>query len=291
MGNRRFRLMASNPLSRPSKDTAPALAELQANYGRRSPIPARFRDMSWSSWFRINSRMVARLKVGRLLLGGDAAHIHSPAVHSGHEHGHPGHAQPGLEAGPGAQGAGAPRVARHVRAGAAARDSRRAGPHRGADERDCLRGAVRPLDSRSRDGSGHHRYADVPACDRLSGQSALRHLLAGGATCRRPRAGPAGAMSQRRWRLAGRKGHCSACSIRPGSRSWPCVPQSRQRPLPVCPMPCSRGALSLALSSWRLRKRPASDSTQFSAGQTAYSWCAGWLCRFRQRRAGMDSAA
>jgi 2-polyprenyl-6-methoxyphenol hydroxylase-like FAD-dependent oxidoreductase len=79
MGHRRFRLMASTPLSRPSKDTAPALAELQAIYGQRSPIPARFRDMSWSSWFHINSRMVARLKVGRLLLGGDAAHIHSPA--------------------------------------------------------------------------------------------------------------------------------------------------------------------------------------------------------------------
>jgi len=79
MGNRRFRLMASNPLSRPSKDTAPALAELQAIYDQRSQIPVRFRDMSWSSWFRINSRMVARLKVGRLLLGGDAAHIHSPA--------------------------------------------------------------------------------------------------------------------------------------------------------------------------------------------------------------------
>ena len=27
---------------------------------------------------------------------------------------------------------------------------------------------------------GHHRYSDVPACDRLSGRSALRHLLAGG---------------------------------------------------------------------------------------------------------------
>src|SRR5271157_3230117 len=76
MGNRRFRLMASTPLG---KDTAPALAELQAIYDQRSQIPARFRDMSWSSWFRINSRMVARLKVGRLLLGGDAAHIHSPA--------------------------------------------------------------------------------------------------------------------------------------------------------------------------------------------------------------------
>ncbi len=79
MGKRRFRLMASNPLSQPSKDTAPALQELQAIYDQRSRIPARFRDMSWSSWFRINSRMVARLKVGRLLLGGDSAHIHSPA--------------------------------------------------------------------------------------------------------------------------------------------------------------------------------------------------------------------
>jgi 2-polyprenyl-6-methoxyphenol hydroxylase-like FAD-dependent oxidoreductase len=66
-------------VSRPSKNTAPALAGLQAIYDQRSQIPARFRDISWSSWFRINSRMVARLKVGRLLLGGDAAHIHSPA--------------------------------------------------------------------------------------------------------------------------------------------------------------------------------------------------------------------
>jgi 2-polyprenyl-6-methoxyphenol hydroxylase-like FAD-dependent oxidoreductase len=35
--------------------------------------------MSWSSWFRINSRMVNRLQVGRVFLGGDSAHIHSPA--------------------------------------------------------------------------------------------------------------------------------------------------------------------------------------------------------------------
>src|ERR1700751_865092 len=83
MGKRRFRRMASNPLSRPSKDTAPALQELQALYDQRSRIPARFRDMSWSSWFRINSRTVARLKVGRLLLGGDSAHIHSPAEAQG----------------------------------------------------------------------------------------------------------------------------------------------------------------------------------------------------------------
>jgi hypothetical protein len=35
--------------------------------------------MSWSSWFRINSRMIRRLQAGRVFLGGDSAHIHSPA--------------------------------------------------------------------------------------------------------------------------------------------------------------------------------------------------------------------
>jgi len=79
MGRQRFRLIASNPLSEPSPDAEPPLGELQAIYDQRSPIPARFHDMTWSSWFAINSRMVPRLRVGRLLLGGDSAHIHSPA--------------------------------------------------------------------------------------------------------------------------------------------------------------------------------------------------------------------
>jgi 2-polyprenyl-6-methoxyphenol hydroxylase-like FAD-dependent oxidoreductase len=79
MGSGRFRLIASNPLSKPSRDTAPSLEELQQIYDQRSHIPARFHDMSWSSWFRINSRMVDRLRVGRVFLGGDSAHIHSPA--------------------------------------------------------------------------------------------------------------------------------------------------------------------------------------------------------------------
>ena len=79
MGGGRFRLIASNPFSTPSKDTEPSLDELQRIYDQRSHIPARFHDMTWSSWFRINSRMVSQLKVGRLLLGGDSAHIHSPA--------------------------------------------------------------------------------------------------------------------------------------------------------------------------------------------------------------------
>ena len=79
MGGGRYRLIASNPFSKPEKDTEPSLDELQRIYDQRSHIPARFHDMSWSSWFRINSRMVPRLKIGRLLLGGDSAHIHSPA--------------------------------------------------------------------------------------------------------------------------------------------------------------------------------------------------------------------
>lgn len=79
MGDRRFRLIASNPLGDPRRGRPPTLDELQTIYDQRSHISARFRDMSWSSWFRINSRMVPRLRVGRLLLGGDAAHIHSPA--------------------------------------------------------------------------------------------------------------------------------------------------------------------------------------------------------------------
>jgi 2-polyprenyl-6-methoxyphenol hydroxylase-like FAD-dependent oxidoreductase len=79
MANGRFRIIASNPLSKPSKNTAPSLEELQQIYDQRSHIPLRFHDMSWSSWFRINSRMIERLRAGRIFLGGDSAHIHSPA--------------------------------------------------------------------------------------------------------------------------------------------------------------------------------------------------------------------
>jgi len=79
LGRGRFRLIASNPLSEPREDTAPGLEELQDVYDMRSYIPARFHDMTWSSWFRIHSRMIERLQQKRIFLGGDAAHIHSPA--------------------------------------------------------------------------------------------------------------------------------------------------------------------------------------------------------------------
>jgi 2-polyprenyl-6-methoxyphenol hydroxylase-like FAD-dependent oxidoreductase len=73
-----FRLLADNPIhGRHAGD--PTLEEIQEIYEQRAAIPARFHDMTWSSWFTINSRMVHYLRMGNLLLGGDAAHIHAPA--------------------------------------------------------------------------------------------------------------------------------------------------------------------------------------------------------------------
>jgi 2-polyprenyl-6-methoxyphenol hydroxylase-like FAD-dependent oxidoreductase len=46
MGNKRYRLIASNPISRPSTDTEPSIEELQQLYDQRSPIPAKFHHLS-----------------------------------------------------------------------------------------------------------------------------------------------------------------------------------------------------------------------------------------------------
>jgi 2-polyprenyl-6-methoxyphenol hydroxylase-like FAD-dependent oxidoreductase len=79
LGDRRFRIIAVVPPMKTRGSPAPTLSDLQAIFDERSPAPARFSDMRWSSWFQINSRMVRRVRVGRVFLGGDAAHIHSPA--------------------------------------------------------------------------------------------------------------------------------------------------------------------------------------------------------------------
>jgi 2-polyprenyl-6-methoxyphenol hydroxylase-like FAD-dependent oxidoreductase len=83
LGDRLFRIIAGVPPDKALASAAPAIQDLQSIYDQRSPIPARFSDLFWASWFRINSRMVRHVRVGRLLLGGDAAHIHSPAAGQG----------------------------------------------------------------------------------------------------------------------------------------------------------------------------------------------------------------
>ncbi len=60
---------------------APARADIQALLDARGPAtkPCRVLDVTWSSRFRVHHRLAASYRSGRLLLMGDAAHVHSPA--------------------------------------------------------------------------------------------------------------------------------------------------------------------------------------------------------------------
>lgn len=59
----------------------PAAADIQALLDTRGPAdrPCRVLDVSWSSRFRLHHRLASSYRSGRLLLMGDAAHVHSPA--------------------------------------------------------------------------------------------------------------------------------------------------------------------------------------------------------------------
>ena len=58
---------------------APTLADVQATVDRRAGGGFRCVDPVWLANFRINERKVAQYRRGRVVLAGDAAHIHSPA--------------------------------------------------------------------------------------------------------------------------------------------------------------------------------------------------------------------
>jgi 2-polyprenyl-6-methoxyphenol hydroxylase-like FAD-dependent oxidoreductase len=58
---------------------APSLEQCKALIARRVRERVDVSDLAWSSYFHLNSRMVERLRVGRIFLAGDAAHVHSPA--------------------------------------------------------------------------------------------------------------------------------------------------------------------------------------------------------------------
>jgi len=60
-------------------DDPPPLAFFREAAARRIHRPLELSGMEWSSYFRLNSRMVERLRVQRTFLAGDAAHVHSPA--------------------------------------------------------------------------------------------------------------------------------------------------------------------------------------------------------------------
>lgn len=79
MGDGRFRFMATDPDGVAGDDGEPSLDDIQALYDRTVHIPATLYGLNWSSRFRINSRHMTTLRSGRVLFGGDAAHVHSPA--------------------------------------------------------------------------------------------------------------------------------------------------------------------------------------------------------------------
>jgi 2-polyprenyl-6-methoxyphenol hydroxylase-like FAD-dependent oxidoreductase len=57
---------------------SPSLDLVQKILSQRAPTGVAARALHWSSYFRIHHRQVAQLRVGRLFIAGDAAHIHSP---------------------------------------------------------------------------------------------------------------------------------------------------------------------------------------------------------------------
>ncbi|MBL8346353.1 MAG: FAD-dependent oxidoreductase [Rubrivivax sp.] len=59
----------------------PDMAFVQALLGARGPqaTPARVHELVWSSRFRVHHRIAEHYRAGRVLLAGDAAHVHSPA--------------------------------------------------------------------------------------------------------------------------------------------------------------------------------------------------------------------
>lgn len=75
----RFRLMVTDPQAIDKNQAPPSLEYLQELYDSVSHIPAKLYNPHWTSRFGINSRMVHVLKTGCVFLGGDSAHIHSPA--------------------------------------------------------------------------------------------------------------------------------------------------------------------------------------------------------------------
>jgi 2-polyprenyl-6-methoxyphenol hydroxylase-like FAD-dependent oxidoreductase len=76
----RFRMIAdTGPATGQAPEAQPTLADAQARVDERGPGGLELSDPIWLATFRINERKVGDYRRGRVMLAGDAAHIHSPA--------------------------------------------------------------------------------------------------------------------------------------------------------------------------------------------------------------------
>ncbi|MFI6394986.1 FAD-dependent monooxygenase [Nonomuraea sp. NPDC050540] len=71
-----WRILANTPDDRPPQ--TPGLDDFAAYVAERTPLDSRVRDLQWSSSFVARESLADRLRQGRVLLAGDAAHSHSP---------------------------------------------------------------------------------------------------------------------------------------------------------------------------------------------------------------------
>ncbi|MCA9660768.1 MAG: FAD-dependent monooxygenase [Myxococcales bacterium] len=75
-GERRYRLIAFNPPDAEAELSVELFDELLR---RRGPADARVSDPKWMVGFKIHCRLAGAYRRGRVMIAGDAAHIHSPA--------------------------------------------------------------------------------------------------------------------------------------------------------------------------------------------------------------------
>ncbi len=77
MRGHRWRLTL--PFAGARDDRAPTLAEIQELTDQRAPRPVTVSDPTWLANFRCHRRSASAYRRGRVLLAGDAVHIHTPA--------------------------------------------------------------------------------------------------------------------------------------------------------------------------------------------------------------------
>jgi hypothetical protein len=76
-GTDAFQVQAVHELDEDGTPLEPTLERFQRTFDRIAGVPGvRLRDLSWRSTYRVTVRMVDRLRAGRVLLAGDAAHVH-----------------------------------------------------------------------------------------------------------------------------------------------------------------------------------------------------------------------
>ena len=76
-GTDAFQVQASHELGPDGTPLEPTLETFQRTFDRVAGVPGvRLHDLTWRSSYRVNVRMVDRLRVDRVFLAGDAAHVH-----------------------------------------------------------------------------------------------------------------------------------------------------------------------------------------------------------------------